>query len=87
MKVVRFIFLLLGWLCIVVNLLFFLTGSPTPKHQEIELVIAYYIGASAFAIVGLVFLLFAFLINKTIKRQSKKSLLDTFLEGEKTNKI
>jgi hypothetical protein len=86
MKVLRFIFLLLGWLCIVINLLFYYTGSRTLRHQEIELIIAYYIGASSFAIVGLVFLLFAFLINKTIKQQSKKSLLDSFLEEERLKK-
>jgi hypothetical protein len=86
MKIVRVIFLVLGWICITINGLYFLTGSPTPKHQEIELVFAYYIGASSFAIVGLVFLLFAYLINKTIKQQSTKNLLDRFLEEEQQKK-
>lgn len=88
MKTAKNIFLSLGILFILFNILGFVGGaSPFPKDGTEEAVnkVAYFIGANLFIILGLIFLFIAYRFNKKIQKKREKELLDSLIEDQ--NKI
>ena len=85
MKILRIILLVIGWLCIALNVLYYLTGDPQPMTNSPAGMIAYFIGSSLFTIIGVVLIVLAARIKKKLNQKQKKSLLDTLLEEERVN--
>jgi hypothetical protein len=84
MRIARNIFIILGVLLIILNLLGYLAGAkpfPEDTTQNVN-IIAYFIGANMLIICGCVFLLFANKLNKRIKRKKEKALVDSLLSDQ-----
>jgi hypothetical protein len=79
-KNLRIILLVLGWLCIALNVLYYLIGEFESISNRADYIVAYYIGSSAFAIIGMVCIYFAYRIRSRLHQKQKKSLLDALLE-------
>jgi hypothetical protein len=82
MRIAKNIFLVLGIILILFNLLAFLGGaSPFVKNPSAttEERVGYFVGTFLVLFIGLLFLWISYRINKRIKRRQDKELLDSFL--------
>ncbi len=76
------IFLILGILCILLNLLGYIGGHrPFIDHPNKVEQIAYFIGSNIFLIGGLIFLFISNHLRKKIKRKNDKKLVESLFKS------
>ena len=80
MRLTKIILIVLGILLILFNGIGFLGGAnPFLKDPTEPMInkIAFFIGSTAFSVLGLLSLFIAWLINKRIKRKENKKMVDS----------
>ncbi|MGN6291099.1 MAG: hypothetical protein ACTHMV_00010 [Chitinophagaceae bacterium] len=89
MRVVRIIFLVLGILLILFNILGYVAGArpfPDDPNENTAHKIAYFIGSNLFLIVGGIFLLVARNLQKKMNKKNDKQLIDSLFTDQDPDK-
>lgn len=82
MRIAKNIFLILGILFILFNLLGYVAGhKPFDRSLDTNGQIGYFIGSNIFFIIGLIFLLISNRYKKKIKNKKDKELVESLLNN------
>jgi hypothetical protein len=77
MKTRRTIYYILAVCFILFNIPAWVKGTTIERPDDAAELAGYYIGSCIFFIIGLVFLLLAFSVNKKIRRKKEQELMDS----------
>jgi hypothetical protein len=84
MKIRRTIYLVIGCIFVSLNLLLYVIALMKPSGLTAEdkgkpgVELGYYLGMNLFTIVGIIFLVASYRLNKKIKRKKLEDMVDSF---------
>lgn len=76
----RNVLVVIGLILILINMLYYFSGSFKLPQGDTNYRVGYIIGSSLFGIIGLVLLLIGYFRHRNITRKKEKEMMDSFLK-------